>query len=62
MTDATVIAPFAVLHACAMALGVGMLIVLLAGTQEPRPDGSAVPRQRSEDSTEKTAASARRAR
>jgi hypothetical protein len=62
VTDPTVIAPFAVLDACAMALGVGMLIVLLAGTQEPRPDGSAVPRQRSEDSTEKTAASARRAR
>lgn len=38
MTDAKVIAPFAVLHACAMALGVGMLVVLLRGTQEPRPD------------------------
>jgi len=35
-----VIAPFAVLHACAMALGVGMLVVLLRGTQEPRPDDS----------------------
>lgn len=40
MTDAKVIAPFAVLHACAMALGVGMLVVLLRGTQEPRPDDS----------------------
>jgi hypothetical protein len=62
VTDAKVIAPFAVLHACALALGVGLLIVLLHGTQEPRPDGSPVPRQRSEDSAEETVASARRAR
>jgi hypothetical protein len=32
VTDAKVIAPFAILHACAMALGVGMLVVLLRGT------------------------------
>jgi hypothetical protein len=40
VTDAKVIVPFAILHACAMALGVGMLVVLLRGTQEPRPDDS----------------------
>jgi hypothetical protein len=56
VTDAKVIAPFAVLHACALALGVGLLVVLLRGTREPRPDGSAVPRQRSEDSAEETVA------
>ena len=42
MTDTKVIAPCAVLHACAMALDVGMLVVLLRGAQEPRPAGGGV--------------------
>jgi hypothetical protein len=62
VTDAKVIAAVVVLHACAIALGVGMLVVLLRATQQPRSDGSVVPRQRSEDSAEETVASARRAR